>query len=193
MIVFTLINEVTDDVWVGTAREGVSPEARFRQFQDALELGIDHPFYKELKEFGPDAFSVNLFAAAEDAAELKMLLEEALEAYGGKSLAGIKTVRPGTTKAALAPRPKPGSRTSASRKTKTESSSNSKVATRVVKEKLPSGRTGSAAKEKKIREAIEAEKAAIAAARAKRAEEEAAEMKAILAGLDARGSTLRKR
>lgn len=191
MIVFTLINEETDDVWVGTAREGVSPEARFKQFQDALALGIDHPFYKELKTFGPEAFSVSLFAAAEDPAELKMLVEEALEAYGGKSLAGIKTVRPGTTKAALAPKPKPRSRAAAARKASTQGSS--RVATRVVKEKLSSGRTGSAAKERKIKEAIEAEKAAIAAAKAKRAAEEADEMKAILAGLDARGSTLKKR
>lgn len=191
MIVFTLINEATDDVWVGTAREGVSPEARFKQFQDALALGIDHPFYKDLKTFGPDAFSVKLFAAAEDPAELRMLVEEALEAYGGKSLAGIKTVRPGTTKAALAPKPKPRSRSAAARKVATQG--NSRATTKPVKEKLSSGRTGSAAKERKIKEAIEAEKAAIAAAKAKRAAEEADEMKAILAGLDARGSTLKKR
>lgn len=191
MIVFTLINESTDDVWVGTAREGVSPEARFKQLQDALELGIDHPFYKELKTFGPDVFEVSLFAVAEDLTELKMLMEEALETYGGKSLAGIKTVRPGTTKAALAPKPKPRSRATAA--TKAPGQGNSRGGTKVVKEKLASGRTGSAAKERKIKEAIEAEKAAIAAAKAKRAAEEAAEMKAILAGLDARGSTLRKR
>ncbi|MFC6979904.1 hypothetical protein [Microbulbifer taiwanensis] len=190
MIVFTLVNEATDDVWVGTAREGVSPEARFKQFQDALGLGIAHPFYKELKTFGPDAFSVNLFAAAEDPAELKMLFEEALEAHDGKSLAGIKTVRPGTTKAALAPKPKSRSAAASARKA---SLGESPVASKPVREKLSNGRTGSAVKERKIKEAIEAEKAAIAAAKAKRAAEEAAEMKAILAGLDARGSTLRKR
>ncbi|WP_250462357.1 hypothetical protein [Microbulbifer litoralis] len=191
MIVFTLINEVTDDVWVGTAREGVSPEARFRQFQDALELGIEHPFYKELKAFGPDVFEVSLFAVAEDPAELKMLVEEALETYGGKSLAGIKTVRPGTTKAALAPKPKSRARSSSAGKVSTQGGPRSTA--KVVKEKLAKGRTGSAAKERKIKEAIEAEKVAMAAAKAKRAAEEADEMKAILAGLDARGSTLKKR
>ncbi|WP_346839745.1 hypothetical protein [Microbulbifer sp. SAOS-129_SWC] len=191
MIVFTLINEETDSVWVGTAREGVSPEARFKQFQAALELGIEHPFYKELKSFGPEAFDVSLFAVAEDATELKMFVEEALETYGGKSLAGIKTVLPGTTKASLAPKAKvkrlgvgaaPISPPSPAKRT-----------TKPVKEKLAVGRTGSAAKERKIKEAIEAEKAAIAAAKAKRAAEEADEMKAILAGLDARGSMLKKR
>ncbi|MFD1584981.1 hypothetical protein [Microbulbifer halophilus] len=120
-----------------------------------------------------------------------MFTEEALEAYDGKSLAGIKTVRPSTPKAAPAPRPKPRSRAAVARKTSTKG--NSKTASRAGKEELPSGRTGSAAKEKKIKEVIEAEKAAIAAAKTKRAEGEADEMKAILAGLDARGSTLRKR
>lgn len=191
MIVFTLVNEATDDVWVGTAREGVSPEARFRQFQNALELGIAHPFYEELKKFGPDAFSVNLFAAAEDPTELKMFMEEALEAYDGKSLAGIKTVLPSTPKASPSPRPKPRSKAAVTGKTPAKS--HSRTNSRAAGEKLPSGRTGSAAKEKKIKEAIEAEKAAITAAKTKRAEEEADEMKAILAGLDARGSTLRKR
>ena len=189
MIVFTLINGETDDVWVGTAREDVSPEARFKQFQDALELGIDHPFYKDLKSFGPDAFEVGLFAVAEDPTELKMFVEEALETYGGKSLAGIKTVLPGTTRASLAPKPK--SRSAALRTA--SASGNSRVPAKPLKEKLASGRTGSAAKERKIKEAIEAEKAAIAAAKAKQAADEAAEMKAILAGLDARGSTLKKR
>ncbi|MCX2780367.1 GIY-YIG nuclease family protein [Microbulbifer thermotolerans] len=191
MIVFTLVNERTDEVWVGTTREGVSPEARFKQFQEALALGIDHPFYEELKTFGPDAFSVNMFAAAEDPAELKMYLEEALETYGGKSLAGIKTVRPGTTNASLTPKPKSRSASTAARKSATQGKS--RAGTKPIKEKLSSGRTGSAAKERRIKEAIEAEKAAIAAAKAKQAAEEAAEMRAIMARLDARGSTLRKR
>lgn len=191
MIVFTLINELNDDVWVGTTREDVSPEARFKQLQDALELGFDHPFYKDLKAFGPKAFSVNLFAVAEDRTELKMLVEEALETYEGKSLVGIKTVRPGTTQAALAPKAKSKPRTATAKTASAQS--NSRTSPKEVKEKLSTGRTGNAAKERKIKEAIEAEKAAIAAAKAKRVMEEAAEMKAIMAGLDARGSTLRKR
>lgn len=192
MIVFTLVNEVTDGVWVGTTREDVSPEARLKQFQDALELGIDHPFYEELKKFGAEAFSASLFAVAEDRTELKELVEEALEAHGGKSLVGIKTVRPGTTKAALAPKPKSRPRRTTAGKT-APSQGTSRTGAKVVKEKLSPGRTGSAARERAIKEGIEAEKAAIAAAKAKQVMDEAAEMKAILAGLDARGSTLKKR
>jgi len=189
MIVFTLTNEDTDQVWVGTAREGVSPEARFEQIQAALSLGIDHPFYDELKKFGAGAFTPSLFAVAEDRLELQEMVEEALDSFNAKSLVGIKTVKPGTTKSALAPKPK----TRATRVKPAAGTAAKPKTARPVKEKLATGRTGSAAKERKIKEAIEAEKAAIAAAKAKRAAAEADEMKAILAGLDARGSTLSRR
>ncbi|MFD1217849.1 MULTISPECIES: GIY-YIG nuclease family protein [Microbulbifer] len=193
MIVFTLVNKETDDVWVGSAREGVTPEERLQQFQDALALGIDHPFYKELKVFGKEAFSASLFAVAEDRLEMQELLEEALDAYNGKSLAGIKTVKPGTTKTALAPKAKrkPSSGTAkAAEKSGTRSASSKP---KPVKEKLATGRTGSAARERAIKAGIEAEKAKLAAAKEKKIREEADEMKAILAGLDARGSTLSRR
>ncbi|WP_428818354.1 hypothetical protein [Microbulbifer sp. MCCC 1A16149] len=187
MIVFTLTNEDTDQVWVGTAREGVSPEARFQQIQAALTLGIDHPFYEELKKFGASAFTPSLFAVAEDRLELQELVEEALDSFNAKSLVGIKTVKPGTTKSALAPKPKPrASRVKPAASTTTKPK-------KPVKEKLATGRTGSATKERAIKAGIEAEKAAMAAAKARKAQEEADEMKAILAGLDARGSTLSRR
>ncbi|MFV8783037.1 hypothetical protein ACNKU7_11485 [Microbulbifer sp. SA54] len=191
MHVFTLTNEATDHVWVGTCREGVSPEARFKQLQKALPLGIDHPFYRELKVFGPDVYSTELFAVVEDRQELAEMVEEALDTYNGKSLVGITTVLPGTTKSSLAPKAKSKPRTSAAKVTAI-SGAQSRT-TKPVKEKLASGRTGSAARERAIKAGIEAEKAAMAAAKAKKIQEEADEMKAILAGLDARGSTLSRR
>ncbi|WOX05410.1 GIY-YIG nuclease family protein [Microbulbifer pacificus] len=199
MIVFTLTNEETDDVWVGTTREGVTPEARFKQLQDAVSLGIDHPFYRELKVFGPHAYSVELFAVAEDRMELQQQVEEALDTYNGKSLVGITTVLPGATKAALSkpkPKPRPGVGAAvlvASSSSSSTSASTSKRTTKPVKEKLATGRTGSAARERAIKAGIEAEKAAMAAAKAKRVQDEADEMKRILASLDSRGSTLTRR
>ncbi|WP_158681713.1 hypothetical protein [Microbulbifer pacificus] len=180
---------------MGTAREGVTPEARFKQLQDALPLGIDHPFYRELKVFGRQSYSVELFAVAEDRVELQQLVEEALDTYNGKSLVGITTVLPGATKAALSkpkPKPRPGVG-AAVLVASTAPASSRKRTTKPVKEKLATGRTGSAARERAIKAGIEAEKAAMAAAKAKRAQEEADEMKRILASLDARGSTLSKR
>ncbi|WP_406827595.1 hypothetical protein [Microbulbifer sp. ARAS458-1] len=189
MIVFTLTNEDTDQVWVGTAREGMTPEARFEQIQAAVSLGIDHPFYDELKKFGAGAFSADLFAVAEDRVELQEMVEEALDSLNAKSLVGIKTVKPGTTKSALAPKAK-------TRVTRVKPASGAPTklkSSKPVKEKLATGRTGSAAKERAIKAGIEAEKARIAAAKARKVQEEADEMKAILAGLDARGSTLSRR
>ena len=61
------------------------------------------------------------------------------------------------------------------------------------KPKLATGRTGSAAKEKRIKEAIALEKLEREALKKRQVTEQADEMKAILANLDARGSTLRKR
>ncbi|GAA5526046.1 hypothetical protein Maes01_02635 [Microbulbifer aestuariivivens] len=191
MIVFTLINNETDDVWVGTARDGVSPEARFKQLQDALELGIDHPFYKDLRAFGAEAFSVDIYAVADDRSELALLVEEALETHNGNSLVGIKTVASSTALGQLTGKSQSSRRAGAAKTTSAAGASG--TAKKVSKEKLSAGRTGSAAKERKIKEAIEAEKAAIAAAKAKRVAEEAAEMKAIMAALDARGSTLSRR
>lgn len=189
MIVFTLTNEDTDQVWVGTAREGMTPEARFKQIQAAVSLGIDHPFFDELKKFGASAFTPSLFAVAEDRLELQEMVEEALDSLNAKSLVGIKTVKPGTTKSALAPKPK----TRVTRVKPAASTSAKPKAVKPVKEKLAVGRTGSAAKERAIKAGIEAEKARIAAAKARKVQEEADEMKAILAGLDARGSTLSRR
>lgn len=62
-----------------------------------------------------------------------------------------------------------------------------------VKPKLATGRTGSAAKEKRIKEALALEKQEREALKKRQILEQADEMKAILANLDARGSTLRKR
>ncbi|WP_078083790.1 hypothetical protein [Microbulbifer mangrovi] len=189
MIVFTLTNEDTDQVWVGTGREGMTPEARFQQIQAAVSLGIDHPFFDELKKFGASAFTPSLFAVAEDRMELQEMVEEALDSLNAKSLVGIKTVKPGTTKSALAPKPKPR----ASRVKPSTSTSTKPKTSKPVKEKLATGRTGSAAKERAIKAGIEAEKARIAAEKAKKVQEEADEMKRILAGLDSRGSTLSRR
>jgi hypothetical protein len=61
------------------------------------------------------------------------------------------------------------------------------------KPKLATGRTGSAIKEKRIKEAIALEKLEREALKKRQVNEQADEMKAILANLDARGSTLRKR
>ena len=193
MIVFTITNNITDDVWVGTCKD--SSDERFQQFQEAMALGIKHRFYKDLSDFGVQNFTVDDYAVAEDRADLKDLFDEAMETYEGKSLVGVKTTLGKTSIAKTAPLK---SSVTARKTVSTPSEQDNKgarrtVATKPVKEKLSTGRTGSAKKEKEIKERIAAEKAEREASKAKQVMEQADEMAAILARLDSRGSTLRKR
>lgn len=214
MIVFTLTNQITDDVWVGTTRD--SSAERFEAYKEALYHGIKHQFYKDLRDFGVDNFVLDDYAVAEDRDDLKELFEEAMETHDGKSLIGVKTVKTSIV-ASKAPAPKKvATRKTASGKdnkatneiskaaasisqarsgsAKTKIGANGRpLAQKVTKEKLSSGRTGNAKREKAIKEAITAEKAEREAEKAKKVMEEADAMKAILARLDSRGSSLKKR
>lgn len=193
MIVFTITNNITDDVWVGTCKD--SSDERFQQFQEAMALGIKHRFYKDLSDFGVQNFTVEDYAVAEDRSDLKDLFDEAMETYEGKSLVGVKTTLGKTSIAKAAPLKSsvPARKTVTTPGGMSNQSSLRTVAAKPVKEKLSNGRTGSAKKEKDIKERIAAEKAEREAAKAKQVMEQADEMAAILAALDSRGSTLRKR
>lgn len=195
MIVFTITNNTTDDVWVGTCKD--SSDERFQQYQEAMALGIKHRFYKDLSDFGVQNFTVEDFAVAHDREELKDIFEEAMETYEGRSLVGVKTSLGRTSIAKSAPLKKATTATraasSASKLASAAKTSTSRVAVKASKEKLSSGRTGSAAKERLIKEKLAAEKAERESLKSKQIMEQADEMKAILAGLDARGSTMKKR
>jgi hypothetical protein len=195
MIVFTITNNTTDDVWVGTCKD--SSDERFQQFQEAMALGVKHRFYKDLSDFSVQNFTVEDFAVATDREELKDLFDEAMETYDGKSLVGVKT---GLGKTSIAKSAPLKSSISSSRTTATglkrAATSNSVAVKRTAKpakEKLSSGRTGSAIKERLIKEKLSDEKALRESIKSKQIMEQADEMKAILAGLDARGSSLKKR
>jgi len=192
MIVFTITNNTTDDVWVGTCKD--SSDERFQQYQEAMALGIKHRFYKDLSDFGVQNFTVEDFAVAHDREELKDLFDEAMETYEGRSLVGVKTSLGKTSIAKAAPLKSSltktrGTATGISR----AASSPAKKTTKLAKEKISTGRTGSAAKERLIKEKLAEEKAQRESLKSKQIMEQADEMKAILAGLDARGSTLKKR
>lgn len=197
MIVFTITNNTTEDVWVGTCKD--SSDERFQQYQEAMALGVKHQFYKDLSDFGVQNFTVDDFAVAHDREELKDVFDEAMESYEGRSLVGVKTSLGKTSIAKSAPLKSsvPKSRlTGVGSGIKTAPSARAaatRTSAKPTKEKLSSGRTGSAIKERLIKEQLANEKAARDSIKNKQVMEQADEMKAILAGLDARGSTLKKR
>ena len=186
MIVFTITNNVTDEVYVGTTN--VSVEERWMQYQEAAKL--DHTaarLFKDIRDFGAKSFSTTEYAVAYDREDLKDLFDEAIDEYQGTSLVGVKTTKPKPIKVAA---PK---KTAAKKKTTKSRNAHGPVTTILSKPKISSGRTNSAAKERAIKEAISEEKADRETKKLMKASAEAQEMRDIMARLDNRGSTLKKR
>ena len=187
MIVFTITNDVTDEVYVGTTIDSV--EERWKQYQEAAAL--DHTaarLFKDIRDFGAKSFSPTEYAVAFDREDLKDLFDEAMDEHQGISLVGIKTTKPKPIKVA-APKKVAPKKTTAAKARNTHGA----VTTIFTKPKISSGRTNSAAKERAIKEAISEEKAERETKKLMKASAEAQEMRDIMARLDNRGSTLKKR
>lgn len=185
LIVFTITNDVTDEVYVGTTKDSV--DERWKQYQEAAKL--DHTaarLFKDIRDFGAKSFTASEYAVAFDREDLKDLFEEAMDEHQGISLVGVKTTKPKPVKVA------PPKKT-AVKKATTTTRSTSTPAPKIAKPKVSSGRTNSAAKERAIKEAIAEEKAIRESAKLAKAAAEAKEMREIMARLDSRGSTLKKR
>jgi len=197
MLVFTITNNITEDVWVGTCKD--SSDERFEQFQEAMALGIKSQFYKDLRDFSVQNFTVEDFAVAEDREELKDLFTEAMETYNGRTLVGIKTSLGKTSIASMAPLkssvkiPKRPVSSAALAISKAASTKPKRTPTKAVIEKVSSGRTGNAAKERLIKEKLADEKAQRAQLKSRQVMDQADEMAAIMARLDSRGSTAGKK
>ncbi|MCP5205730.1 MAG: GIY-YIG nuclease family protein [Hahellaceae bacterium] len=186
MIVYTLTNKVTNDVWVGTCSS--SGEERFAQLCEAMIIGLSGQIFKDLRDFGIKSFTVEEYAFTEDREELKELFSEAMEFHNGKSLMGVKTSIP----KAAEPKPVKRKTTSTTTKATTAKSNVRQISSAPVKEKIATGRA-SAAKEKIIKEKIALEKAKMEAVKSKQVIEQADEMAALLARLDARSASMKRR
>lgn len=186
MIVFTITNDITQQVFVGTTKDSV--DERWKQLQSAAEEDYKAAaFFKDIRDFGARNFTASEYAVAYDRQDLKDLFEEAMDEHQGTSLVGIKTVKP---KPVAAPSKK---KTVAAKTAASKTKAASKVTTKRSTPKIASGRTTNAAKERAIKEAIAEEKAQRDSLKSTQAIAEAAEMRAIMAKLDAKGSTLKKR
>jgi len=184
LIVFTITNEVTDEVYVGTTKDSV--DERWKQYQEAAAL--DHTaarLFKDIRDFGAKNFTAAEYAVAYDREDLKDLFDEAMDQHAGISLVGVKTTKPKPVKVAAPKKAAP--------KKKATSKSHGPVTTILSKPKISSGRTNSAAKERAIKEAISEEKAERESIKLAKAAAEAQEMRDIMARLDNRGSSLKKR
>ena len=92
MIVFTITNTITDQIYVGTSREDL--DRRWEVILKAAEGGVEARLYDDIREHGVDGFAISEWAFAEDTEELRELMQAALEETGGISLQGLKLKAP---------------------------------------------------------------------------------------------------
>lgn len=89
MIVFTVTNKVTQQVYVGTTRD--SADERWSQLVLAAGLPLDFPLYEEIRQYGAHNFIVQEWAEAETREELAELEQEAIASFNARSLRGYRT------------------------------------------------------------------------------------------------------
>ncbi|OED44996.1 hypothetical protein ACH42_06170 [Endozoicomonas sp. (ex Bugula neritina AB1)] len=89
MIIFTVTNKTTSQVYVGSTRNDLVDQ--WEKMVAAAEQNLDYPLYQEIRSHGRDGFTVEEWDYVDDRGELAALEQEALEIFGAKSLRGYKT------------------------------------------------------------------------------------------------------
>lgn|GEM_PF-6393342 len=89
MIIFTVTNKITSQVYVGSTRNGLLDQ--WEKMVAAAEQNLDYPLYQEIRVHGPDAFVVEEWDYVDNRNELNALEQEAIKSLNARSLKGYKT------------------------------------------------------------------------------------------------------
>ena len=89
MIIFTVTNKTTSQVYVGSTRNSLLDQ--WEKMVAAAEQNLDYPLYQEIRVHGPDAFVVEEWDYIENRDELNALEQEAIKTLSARSLKGYKT------------------------------------------------------------------------------------------------------
>lgn len=89
MIIFTVTNKTTSQVYVGSTRNDLLDQ--WEKMVAAAEQNLNYPLYQEIRAHGRDGFVVEEWDYVEDRSELAALEQEAIESFNAKSLRGYKT------------------------------------------------------------------------------------------------------
>lgn len=210
MIVFSATNEVTGDVFVGNTREGL--EVEWAQLISQADEGASGKFFALIRRHGADSFEVEEYAYADSGAELRELTREARDELGaeaiksarrssgsviGKKSMSMEAIMASIEEAAreaeagMAPATQQDSASAKSSVTPAKAPEASKPAvaapsSNAAEPKIAAGRSGSASKEKRIREAIAAEREARDQLRQTQSRNSQAEMNAVIARIEQR-------
>lgn len=89
MIIFTVTNKTTSQVYVGSTRNSLLDQ--WEKMVAAAEQNLDYPLYQEIRVHGPDAFAVEEWDYIDNRDELNALEQEAIKTLSARSLKGYKT------------------------------------------------------------------------------------------------------
>ncbi|USE35155.1 GIY-YIG nuclease family protein [Endozoicomonas sp. SCSIO W0465] len=89
MIIFTVTNKTTSQVYVGSTRNDLVDQ--WEKMVAAAEQNLDYPLYQEIRVHGRDGFVVEEWDFVDDRNELNTLEQEAIETLDARSLRGYKT------------------------------------------------------------------------------------------------------
>lgn len=89
MIIFTVKNQVSGQIYVGYTRSNL--QEQWQKIINAAEENLDFPLYREIRAHGVELFSVDEYDYAETRDEVKEVEDEVIRLYNAKSLRGYKT------------------------------------------------------------------------------------------------------
>lgn len=89
LIIFTVTNKTTSQVYVGSTRNGLLDQ--WEKMVAAAERNLDYPLYQEIRVHGPNAFVVEEWDYVDNRDELNALEQEAIKRLNARSLKGYKT------------------------------------------------------------------------------------------------------
>ncbi|WBA83051.1 GIY-YIG nuclease family protein [Endozoicomonas sp. GU-1] len=89
MIIFTVTNKTTSQVYVGSTRNDLVDQ--WEKMVAAAEQNLDYPLYQEIRVHGRDSFVVEEWDFVDDRNELNALEQEAIETLNARSLRGYRT------------------------------------------------------------------------------------------------------
>ncbi|MBN0986506.1 hypothetical protein [Amphritea pacifica] len=89
MIIFTITNTVSQQVYVGSTRNDI--DSHWETLLIAAESGVEAELYNDIRNAGAHSFALSEYGFAENLSEARELTADALETFNGKSLQGLIT------------------------------------------------------------------------------------------------------
>lgn len=209
MFVFTVSDKLNQQVYVGSCRTDI--ESHWVLIMDQAQSGAEGTLFESIRHNSQDNFEVEEWAYAENSRELKPLLEEAREATGAQPIRQqAKLYKPNVKREDVSPDIRrlfemveadleseaeddvvPVDEQSSSSKQEPATTAPDSVEV-AASDKVATGRTGSALKEKRIKEALEQERDQRESHRHNQSTVEANAMREVMLRIEQRRQSQRK-